>query len=431
MERRFVDLSEKQIAALLEADSLPWFGRSHGVVWTDLLRSPRIIIISEAGSGKTYECQTQQEKVFGEGAAAFFLELSELAREQNVVSLLTPEEKARFEDWATSSDLAATFFLDAYDELKLTHGKFRTALLNLRNFIGARLERVQLIVTSRPVPFERAILRQLFPVPEPRTETPNFVDDVMGTSSSEVERVEQARAPSTWRTVGLVPLDEASIREIAIENGLANADEFLADISERDALEFARRPQDLIELCQDWREHRRIRSHREQVETNVVVKLKPRNDRAELASLSEIKAREGAGDLALAALLTRRLTIRHGADADGDNEDDPALDPGRILPHWSNAERQTLLERPLFSYSSYGRVRFHHRSVLEYLASERLASLRKSGMTLRALKRLLFAHTAQNLDVVRPSLRPVAAWLSLRDSDVFQATLWREPGNAD
>ena len=48
------------------------------------------------------------------------------------------------------------------------------------------------------------------------------------------------------------------------------------------------------------------------------------------------------------------------------------LDAATILPDWTPAERQALLRRALFDPATYGRVRFHHRSVQEYLAARRL-----------------------------------------------------------
>ncbi len=47
----------------------------------------------------------------------------------------------------------------------------------------------------------------------------------------------------------------------------------------------------------------------------------------------------------------------------------------------------------------------------------------------RAVKRLLFTRTAQGIDVIRTSLRPVAAWLSLEHADVFREVCRREPEN--
>lgn len=406
---------------------MPWFGHSRGIDWTELLRSRRITIISEAGSGKTFECQAQQRRLFAEGEPAFFFELSELARSEAPGSLLTPEELSRVDNWRAASSDIATFFLDAYDELRLTRGRFRTALTRLRAFVGANLDRIRLVVTSRPVPFERELIGQLFPLSTPPKKTRTFVDDVMGSVSQEVSTSAIEKLPPQWRTVCLTPLDEAAIRELVSGQGLTDVDAFISDLRSRDAFDFARRPQDLIELCQDWRQHRRIRVHRDQVMTNINLKLKPRTDRDEAGPLSEAKAREGAGTLALAALLMKSLTIRHSIDPQEEGASEPCVDPTRLLPDWTQEEQRTLLERPLFSYASYGRVRFHHRSVLEFLAAERLQTLIRAGMSRRAVKRLLFARTAQGIAVVRPSLRPVAAWLSLHEPDVFKEVCRREP----
>ena len=114
----------------------------------------------------------------------------------------------------------------------------------------------------------------------------------------------------------MMPLSREQMREFAILQGVPDEDAFLADIRRRDAEEFADRPQDLIELCSDWREHHRIRSHLEQVETNIATKLKPRPERKERAELSQEWAVDGASRLALASMLTRKLTLRHSADTD-------------------------------------------------------------------------------------------------------------------
>lgn len=64
--------------------------------------------------------------------------------------------------------------------------------------------------------------------------------------------------------------------------------------------------------------------------------------------------------------------------------------------------------------------RFHHRSTQEYLAARRLLSLRRSGMSTKALLRLLFS-TCYGVDVVFPSMRAIAAWLALWDDSVRDA----------
>lgn len=66
-----------------------------------------------------------------------------------------------------------------------------------------------------------------------------------------------------WRNVALMPLSNEQIREMATIEGVDEPDALLADIRKRNAEDFARRPQDLVELCADWRDYRRIRTHRE------------------------------------------------------------------------------------------------------------------------------------------------------------------------
>jgi hypothetical protein len=124
-------------------------------------------------------------------------------------------------------------------------------------------------------------------------------------------------------------------------------------------------------------------------------------------------------------LMTRRLTIRHNTASD-DAHHEAALNPTTILPDWQLNEQKALLERPLFGFASYGRVRFHHRSVVEYLAAEQLYSLRQKGMPFKALKRLLFAETKGKL-IARPSKRPVTGWLALKERGIFELLRDNEP----
>ena len=124
-------------------------------------------------------------------------------------------------------------------------------------------------------------------------------------------------------------------------------------------------------------------------------------------------------------MFMRRMTIRHSAASDI-IDDEAALDPAIILSDWNPNKRKALLERPLFGFASYGRVRFHHRSVVEYLATERLRALRAMGMSFPALKRLIFAQT-KGKTIVRPSKRPIAGWLALTENRIFEMLRDNEP----
>lgn len=401
-------------------------GWTGAIGWSELLRSQRVLIVSEAGAGKTYECRAEHAARWEAGEPAFFFELAELSR-NNPSDLLDAEEQERFDAWRTSQSDVATVFLDSIDELKLTLGSFEVALKRLSKTIAGQLGRVRIVITTRPIPIDHALIQKLLSVPvkvEVAASEEAFADIAMNRHRNEKKDTD---GPPEWRYVALMPLSNDQIREMATLQGVSDAEALLEDIRKRNAEDFARRPQDLIELCADWRDHHRIRTHREQVAHNIAIKLKPRRDRREKSQLTEEKALEGASRLAFAALLTRKLTLRHSAEADKGGEAGTALDPVTILPDWTVDERETLLERALFGFASYGRVRFHHRSVIEYLAAQRLDSLLNRGMSIKAVKRLLFTETPQGIKVVKPSMRPVGAWLAFSRPSIFGEVRDREP----
>lgn len=399
-----------------------------GLGWDDLLQSQRILIVAEAGAGKTHECQTQQKALWDEGQAAFFVELSELSRNP-LPDLLSLEERARFIAWHDSGWETATFFLDSIDELKLTMNSFGTALNRLRHAVDGQMHRVRLVVTTRPVPFDRKAIQRHLPVVEPQgtpEEKLSFAEIAVG----QVQRPDtpgMAKPPPKWREVALLPLSDPQKRAFARQQGVQDIDALMGDIARRSAVAFAERPLDLIGLCADWKAGHRLRTHSEQIRNGIAAKLEPRTDRLEPAELSGEQAMDGAMRLALAALLTGKLTIRHSAEADRDGPEAPALEPARILADWKPDEIKALLERPLFGFVSYGRVRFHNRAILEFLAAERLARKQSGGLPLKTIKRLLFAETPYGQKIVKPSMRPVASWLSARLRPVQTEVLKREP----
>lgn len=426
INRSFRDLSDVEVADIERASILARMGWSGSFDWDELLLSKRVIMVSEAGAGKTYECQAQQARLWKAGEPAFFLELATLAG-NSLRDMLTHEEEQRFEAWLRSQSEIATFFLDSYDELKLTLGNFELALKRLNKALAGQLGRARIIITTRPVPIDRELFQEHLPIPAPREASPTaeaFADMMMERSR---DKPANEDGPKPWRNVSLMPLSARQMREFAVLQDVTDPDALLADIHEREAQEFAERPQDLIELCSDWREHHRIRSHREQVETNIATKLKPRADPKERVELSQELAIEGASWLALAALLTRKLTLRYSADADSVLASEAALDVSKVLLNWSEGAQSVLLERALFGFASYGRVRFHHRSVLEFLAAKRLDALLDRGVSIKSIKRLLFVETAQGLRTVRPSMRPIAAWLALSHDTIFDDVVALDP----
>ena len=162
--RLFADLTDEEVSDAENATShWRWLG-SRGSTWEELLTARRVLIISEAGVGKSYECELCQEKLWEKGEPAFLLELSPLAG-SSVESMLKPEQVARLQSRRAAQSEVATFFLDSVDELKATQQSFEQALIHLAQAVDGHLSRVRLVITTRPTPMDRALVERILPVP--------------------------------------------------------------------------------------------------------------------------------------------------------------------------------------------------------------------------------------------------------------------------
>ena len=398
-------------------------GKSIG--WAQLLESQRILLIAEAGAGKTHECKAQAKLLFGGGEAAFFLRLEEVSA-SGVRLCLYGEQQKRFDDWRASASQMGYFFLDSIDELQLAHGDFRDALERLGHDLEGGWGRATIVVTSRPVDIDRKAFAELLPVPKAVTDDGHGEEFIR--MAVEGPAADDKSRPPLFREVCLLALSDEEIIEFASGQGVVKPDELLAAIHARHAGDFARRPQDLIELCDDWRDHHQIRAHFQQIRSHIQARLIAHAGRQEKADITLDKASVGAQRLALAAILSRRLTIRHSAGADVEGSGDAPVIPSELHSDWTATEIVTLLERPIFAEGGYGRVRFHHRSVLEFLAASQINNMIESGvLAVSAARRMLFSLSDAQALLPKPSMRPVAGWLALLRQDIFDAVLAVEP----
>lgn len=413
------------------------YGVGEDIGWPELLESDRVVLLAEAGSGKTEEMRTQARRLVEDGKAAFFAPVEDLDREPFPV-----EERERFKEWRTDPEAPAWFFLDAVDELKLTEGRLDRALRRFSQAIDGRLDRARIVISCRPSDWrpqhDLGVVRDRLPVlPAPKKTLPPSPEEasmgpLRGDGSFRGEtgpgtQGEDGRPDRGGvRTVVMLPMDGRQIETFARWFGVEDAPAFLKEIERRDAGIFAGRPLDLAGLIAAWRDSGRLGTRARQHEANVRAKLSDDLKWSDKGALSDDKARTGAERLALALALTRARAIRSPDQALDAGRADGVLDPSGILPDWTEAERQALLRRALFDPATYGRVRFHHRSVQEYLAARRLRGLREKGLSTRKLSRLLFAECG-GFEVVFPSMREVAAWLALRDEAVRTELIRREP----
>ena len=439
LQRRFLELSDSELEDI--ESLLAWSGSEFGpdIGWSELLQYARVILLAEAGSGKTVEMQQQANRLTGEGRFAFFIPLESLGQGQ-VTDTLSPAEEKRFDQWKSDGRDPAWLFLDAVDELKLTDGKLDRALIQLSKAIDGCLDRARIIISCRPSDWRSDLdlhtVQQRLPVPETRRDSSVCPPEEVfigalrnegGGQSHVTPEEDESPTQGTARTVAMLPMRDEQIKLFAEWRGIGDPGAFLAEIARQDASNFARRPRDLTDLIEVWSSSAgRLGTRAEQHEANVTAKLKDDPERPDRGVLADTKARLGAERLALALALTRTRTIRSPDQALDRRRTDGVLDAAAILPDWTPAERQALLRRALFDPATYGRVRFHHRSVQEYLAAQRLRGLHEKGMSIRALFRLLFAEL-YGVKVVLPSMREIAAWLALQTDGVRKELIKREP----
>ena len=443
LKRRFRDLRDSELAQDELDDpgvlaSLDEWGLGRTFGWDELLEHPRVVILAEAGAGKSREMMEQAKRRVEEHQYAFFVPLESLDRDP-MTNLLEPARERALEAWKTGMNEPAWFFLDAVDELKLTNGKLDRALLRLAREIDGHLGRARVVVSCRPSDWRPSLdlktIHDRLPVPEiakeiVEQEPKEIFLEALRPAAAEPTKIGQLtpsepETPAIW-TVAMLPMNGEQIKRFAEHYNLIDTAAFVEAIERENAWDFARRPLDLADLAASWRDSGRLGTRAEQHDANASTKLRDDPGRRDHGVLSDVEARMGAETLALGLVLTRTRTIRSPEQSADAGPAAGSLQAERILPGWTEAGRQSLLRRALFDPATYGRIRLHHRTILEYLAACRLRRLWDKGMATKALFRLLFAEV-YGVDIVRPSMRAISGWLALWDFDVRQELMRREP----
>ena len=338
--------------------------------WTELLQHARVVLLAEAGAGKTEEMCQRAKCLFGEGKYAFFVALEDLNRER-IDDILSTDEEKRFEQWKAAVDALAWFFLDSVDELKLTQGKLHRALRRLSKDLAGRLDRARIIVSCRPSDWLPSLdadtVRETLRPPEKSARIPSETSEEVFVEALRREyglkppvprdKNENARG-NVVHTFMMLPMSDKQIERFAQQRGLQDVDAFLAAVRRHDAWTFARRPLDLVALMEHWKQSSSLGTRAQQHETNVITKLRDNPDRPGNDILSEAKARDGAERLALALALTRTRSIRSPEQALDADRSDGVLNPDEILPTWTDAKRKALLRHALFDPATYGAFAF-------------------------------------------------------------------------
>ena len=421
LNRTFHELSQH----LPESDSVDisrgFLGSGH-LGWPDLIREYRVVLLSEAGSGKTEEVRNIARKLCDEGKAAFFIRLEHIPNDFEAAFEVGDFEQ--FQDWLMSGE-EGWLLLDSVDEARLRSPRdFELAIRKLSKRISAAKERSHIVITGRPSAWrpktDLKFCTQHLPLSSYSTAVAaneRVVDSSPTASVHTVQRDRQKDSP--FRLVALDDLSLEQIKMFASMRGITDSAAFFHAVERADARSFTARPQDLEELARFWIDNKQIGSRLELMRNSINRRLKERcQDRAEIRSLSSEGARQGVRLLAAAATMGQVPNIRV---PDGANNS-KGIPVGELLPDWNEMEQGTLLSLPIFDEAIYGTVRFHHRSVREYLTAEWLAELLGPETSRRKIEELFFRRQ-YGMYVIVPKLRPVLPWLAILDDNVGERLL--------
>jgi len=374
-----------------------------------LLQERRVVVLSEGGSGKTWELQEAARRLRREGKAAFFLRLEHVVK--GFDGAFDAGNLDEFSAWLASTE-PGWLLLDSIDESRLRSPQdFEAALRVVDARLANAKDRAYLLVSGRPSAWrprtDLALCTRLFPLVSGRAALPGqaaATSDHVNTTSSE--------SGAVFKIVALESLSSTQVEAFAVARGVQDIKPFLDAIERGDAWSFAQRPQDLEDLVGYWIDNGKLGSRLEWMSASVDRRLQESQDRAEARPLTPTRAREGVEKLAAALILTRLQNIRV--------PDGPHRGPGlkaREVLGWDDSEITTLLQRPLFNQDVYGTVRFHHRSVLEYLGAQWFVGLLQREVSRRRVEELFFREQ-YGLQVVVPSLRPLLPWMTIADDRV-------------
>lgn len=381
--------------------------------WDDLIKEYRLVILSEAGSGKTAEIKNITLTLRQEGKSAFFLRLENISSDfEDAFEVGTYDD---FEKWLGSSE-EGWIFLDSVDEARLRGpSDFELAIRKLSRRIKNVKDQAHIVITGRTTAWrpetDLAYCEQHLPHTAITTLSETQAEDLDPNGSIQTKTELDKEKQPMFKTFTLNDLTRDQIGMFANAHGIEDSQAFLNEVERSDAWSFTSRPQDLKELTEFWLDKGCIGTRLELMRNSIDRRLKERDPgRADARPLTAERVRQGAKLIAAATTLIQNPEIRI---PDG-VENTKGIAVQSVLPDWDEREQSTLLMRPIFDEAIYGTVRFHHRSVREYLAAEWFAELLKREISRRRIE-TLFCRNQYGLDIIVPTLRPILAWLIILD----------------
>lgn len=391
--------------------------------WSDLLDEPRVVLLSEAGSGKTEELRHACRNLRHRARQAFFLRIEHLVQDFDAsFEEGTPEE---FEEWLISGE-DGWLLLDSVDEARLKDPKdFELAIRKVGRKLSHALQRTHIVITGRTDAWRPSTDLLICESALPWTmTTAELGEELEPDRAVTIEQAhESKRRKSPFRVVALDDIAGEQIDRFARARGVVDINAFKKALERADAWSFTTRPLDLSEAIEFWNTNGRIGSRLDLIRMSIDRRLEEHDqDRADSKPISKARIREGARLVAAATTLAKESAIRI-PDGSQNNRGIPIKD---VLTNWNDADCQTLLSRPIFDEGIYGTVRFHHRSVREFLTAEWFSTMLVDEGS-RAKIENLFFRCQYGIEIVVPTMRPLLPWLSLLDQRILERVMRLSP----
>jgi len=386
--------------------------------WSDLESEYRVILLADAGAGKTHETLNRAHQGNKKGRPNFFIRIEDIDTDFDGAFEVGTSEQ--FEDWLTSVD-EAWFFLDSVDEARLDNPKaFEKAIKHFAKRIRPAMHRTHIMITSRPYAWrfksDTALVERHLPFKALKQERKQEDEDTSPENDDKDE--------SPVKIYRLNALDVDDIRFFARHQATPNVEQLIVEIQRANLMEMASRPFDLGALLSKWHSDGDLGGRLQSLQHMVEIRLSEIDpDRRERQPLNKQRARNGARRLAAAVTLSNEAGILVPDIA----HERMGIDAETVLGDWENpADVRKLLERGIFNDILYGAVRFRHRDIRELLTAEWLDHLIQTCNSRRRIESLLFREQYGE-QVVVPRFRPILPWLILFDGEIRERALSIHP----
>jgi hypothetical protein len=422
----FIQLDRTFLALALDKDTdddtdlTRLLRRCEQMRWPDLLREHRVILLAEAGSGKTEEVRQVARKLRQVGKPAFFIRIEYV--NDSFEDAFEEGSFEEFNNWAASG-AEGWLFLDSVDESRLKDPRdFERAIKRVGRLLQSVRQQAHIVITGRTSAWRPKTDLMLCRNELPYQDASTVVDKKTVTDANQAVLTttaeNQTSPPQPFKIVTLEDLQRPQIETFLQGKKVKDPQAFLEEVERKDVWLMTSRPQDLSELVELWNERQKIGSRLELIQRSIERRLEERDqNRAEERPISIEKLRTGACLVAAAATLTQQSAIRVPDGTDHAR----GIAVKEVLTDWDDRDCATLLSRPIFDEGIYGTVRFHHRSVREYLTAEWLYSLLVNQDSRSRIENLFF-RLQYDVEVVVPTMRPVLPWLALLDSQFLTRT---------